>query len=79
MVEQAAAHLQVIGSGDVDGEPVTEGGEEALADLGGRLPGDRDLVGRPHRDQLTLDLGHLPPLGVAQDQPVAQAQDLPST
>src|SRR5215213_4092590 len=25
MVEQVAPHLQVIGSGDVDGEPVTEG------------------------------------------------------
>jgi hypothetical protein len=47
-----------------------------LADLGGLLTGDRDLVGRAHGDQLALDLGHLPPLGVAQDQPVAQAQDL---
>jgi hypothetical protein len=47
-----------------------------LADLGGLLPGDQDLVGRPHGDQLALDLGDLASARVAQDQPVAQAQHL---
>jgi hypothetical protein len=47
-----------------------------LAHLGGLAAGYRDLVGRPQRHQLALDLRDLAPLGVAQDQPVAQAEDL---
>jgi hypothetical protein len=76
VVEQVSLHLQVVGTGDVDGEPVSEGREEALADLGGLLASQRDLVGRPQRHQLALDLRHLPAVRVAQVQPVAQAEHL---
>ena len=47
-----------------------------LADLGDLLAGHRDLVGRPQRYQLAVDLGDLLPGRVAQDQPVVHGQHL---
>jgi hypothetical protein len=76
MVEQIPAHLQVVAPWDVILNRSPNGVNRCLRTFGGPAV-RRARSGRlAHRDQFALDLGHLPPFRVAQDQPVPQAQDL---
>src|SRR5262249_35193673 len=76
VVHQVAADLHLAAAGDVDGEPVAEGGEQVLAHLGHVLAVDGDLVGGAERGQLALHLPDLAPGRILEDEPVMQAHHL---
>ena len=76
MLEKRPCHFQVIRAGYVHRKAIDERAEEVFAERGKCLSATRDFVGRAHSEEPPVDIDHLVPGQIADDQPVMQAQDL---
>ena len=74
LVVEVALGVQVVGTGDVDGEPAAEAGERPLLDDRGLAIALPDLVGRSPREELLPDEGELVAGEVLERQLVAEAE-----
>src|SRR5579884_285803 len=74
--EEIPGHLQLLGAGNGDGEPLVERRKQMLAYLAHFLPVVSDLVGRGERQQLALHPGHLVAGLIPNDEQVTQRKHL---